>query len=352
VPEFVFLTEKGKTLFKRGYGFEGGEGDELARRMNIALGIVNDEHVDKELAESERFRMEVLIQNARDRDPERRKAAAIVLGNSDDPKLMNTTERAAKTTGSAPDRAEIYAALGIKGNWSAIDLLRSGLGDKDTAVRLLSIDAMEKIAMPDGAIDLMKHSGREKKLLPAAMAVKSSCYLDPMDKKVIANTLAKSKHNRVTLRIGACWGMSQMVGNKQVHARLLQILRGDKEVNARAAAAWALGYVGDQKDAEMISKQRDKEREEIEVPRNVMASAINRIAGSQQSDYAEQIEQLLAIEAVEDFSDGKDNSKWGKWAKWAGKAGKGWGKGGWGGGKGGWGGKGGGGWGGKGGKGR
>lgn len=320
--------------------------------MNIALRSVNEEHMDAELAESERFRMEVLIQNARDRDPERRKAAATVLGNSDDPKLLKVVERSAKTTGNAPDRAEIFATLGIKGNWSALDILRNGLGDKDTAVRLLSIDAMEKIAMPDAAPDLMKHSSREKKLLPAAMAVKSSCYLDPEDKKVVANALSKSQHNRVTLRIGACWGMSQMVGNKTVYARLMQILRTDKEVNARAAAAWALGYVGDQAAADAISKQRETEREEIEVPRNVMAAAVNRIAGSQQSDYAELIEQLLAIEAVEDFSDGKDNSKWGKWAKWAGKAGKGWGKGGWGGGKGGWGGKGGGGWGGKGGKGR
>ena len=351
VAQHIFLSPLGKALFKRGFGFAGDEGEHsLARRMNLAVETVDKAQMDAEIAEAERFRMEVLLQRVRDRDPEGRRAASAVLGNSDDTTALRAVSAAVRGTTNDDDRALLYEALGVRGNWSALALCAGGLADRDVAVRLAAVGAIEKVDMPEAAPALLAQCQKDGALLPAAMSIKGACFLDPQDKRVMADALKHSGHSRVAIRIGACWGMSKIVGSDPVIARLRSMLGSDKEVNARAAAAWALGVLGESSDASAIAKQLEKEKNAPELPKEVMGAAIERLNGSTRGDYDELIERLLAIEAYDDLKDGGDNNNKGKWGKWGkygggggapggaggtgGKGGKGWG--------GGWGGKGGG----------
>ncbi|MCI0341397.1 MAG: hypothetical protein L0216_09665, partial [Planctomycetales bacterium] len=274
----------------------------------------------------------------RDPEPEGRKSAAAVLGESDVPSALLTVKQALATTNDEETRGGIYEGCGKRGNWSALDsVLLPGLGDKANLVRVAVLDAIEKVDMPDPVPALREHMGREGSVLALGMTVKTACYLDWLDAKVISAAMTHSGHARVTVRICSSWGMSKMQGNTKVLARLRQMLTSDHEVNGRAAAAWAIGKLGEASDAEAIATQVAKEPPEPALPREVMAAGIEAIRGSVRGDYEELIRKLLATEAVEDEagSGGKGKGGWGKWGNpggtgggWGGKGGKG---GGWGG---------------------
>ena len=339
VPQHVFLNPAGKCLFKRGFAFVGGDQQELARRMNVAVAMVAKDAVDRDLAEKEKFRFDVLVARIRENDPDGRKSAASSLGNTDAKDALMSVMQAIRTTSDDEARMGIYAALGVRGNWSALELLLGmGLADKDSFVRLDVIEAIEKIDMPDAADQLVAHIGKDGALMPAAMSLKGACFLDPFAKKTVAAALSGAGHNRVTMRIGAAWGMSRILGNDKILATARAMVGKDHEGNGRAAFAWAVGVLGEQSDVAVIQAQLTKEPTDPQLPREVMAAAIERLNGQVRGDYDQLIQRLLETEAVEDFSDG--NKGKGKWGKWGGKGGSGGTTGGPGGG---WGGKGGGG---------
>ncbi|MCI0340814.1 MAG: hypothetical protein L0216_06625, partial [Planctomycetales bacterium] len=91
VPQHIFLAPGGKLLLKRGYELAG---EELAKRINQAIGMVDRAAEDKPLADKVKFTLDVLVSRIRDPEPEGRKSAAAVLGESDVPSALLTVKQA------------------------------------------------------------------------------------------------------------------------------------------------------------------------------------------------------------------------------------------------------------------
>jgi hypothetical protein len=238
-PQHVIVAPDGRVIARRAWQLSV---QELTRMMDAALRLIGAPGAPPPPdPKAERARIEELLHQAEKASYWRKDeyVKQIVDLETEQSRAM-LLAYLARRDANDDTRVAIVTALGRKGDYTVLDVLRKATRDGKAYVALAAVDALGKIGLPEAKEDLKKLLGAFQAGNDYGRVLRAYAACGPDDAGVRDLVLKRAKGSDQNVRAHAIAALASLKSSPEIDEFLKKALDDDITV-PRACAAWAVG---------------------------------------------------------------------------------------------------------------